>query len=155
MVKTFRTISWRETLVSAVIAATLVTPVAAQSKESAAAFMKSYTDTWNQHDTEALATEYWDTKPTVEEEKSQLDAMFDRLVSQGYDKSTIHEIQTCMTDDTTAWAGMKFTRNTTDGGVIGDDPQASHYVLGWTDEKGWRVKSVKGADAADELTCPE
>lgn len=127
----------------------------AQSMESAREFMQGYTDTWNEHDTASLAENYWAMQPTREEEKARLDAAFAGLIAQGYDKSTIHEVELCLTGPTTTWAGLKFTRYKTDGTPLGPDPQATDYTLEWQpDIAEWRIKSIAGHDVSEPLTCP-
>ncbi|MAK62271.1 MAG: hypothetical protein CMK09_14980 [Ponticaulis sp.] len=134
----------------------LTMTASAQSFESAREFMQGYTDTWNEHDTASLAENYWAMRPTVEEEKAGLDATFARLKEQGYEKSTIHQIEICFTGPTTAWSGLKFTRNKTDGTPLGPDPQATNYSLEWQpDIAEWRVKGITGQPGEDPLVCPE
>ena len=128
----------------------------AQSTESAREFMQGYTDTWNEHDTASLAENYWAMRPSVEEEKAGLDATFERLIAQGYEKSTILQIEVCLTGPDTAWSGLKFTRFKTDGTPLGPDPQATKYTLKWqADLAEWRVKAISGQSADEPLTCPE
>ena len=138
------------------ISLSLMGCASAQSTESARQFMVDYTDTWNTYDTASLAENFWAMRPTREEEKAGLDATFARLKEQGYEKSTIHQIEVCLTGPTTAWSGLKFTRLKTDGSPIGADPQATNYTLEWQpDIAEWRVKGISSQPGDDPLVCPK
>lgn len=120
-----------------------------------AAFMKAYTEAWNEHDAATIAADFYDFGRTVEEQTASLEASFEQLREQGYEKSDIHEIKACETGDDKAWAGMKFTRLKTDGEPLGPALRASAYQLKWDDARGWRILSIGGYDAEAPLVCPE
>lgn len=119
-----------------------------------AAFMWRYTEAWNRHDTGDLAANYWHMGLGPEERTAALERTFDNMRAQGYEKSTIHEIEACRTGDDRAWAGMKFTRLKTDGEPLGPPLRASEYELDWDDARGWRIQSIGGRDVDAPLECP-
>ncbi len=112
--------------------------------------MWDYTAAWNEHDSTRVANEFWGMGATPE----AMERQFEQLRAQGYDKSTIHEIKTCKTGPASAWAGMKFTRWKTDGEPLGERDRATGYDLEWVEERGWRIVSIGGRDAAEPLECP-
>lgn len=120
-----------------------------------AVFMKAYTEAWNRHDAAAIAADFYDMGQTVDAQTTALESTFEQMRAQGYDKSTIHEIEACETAPGEAWAGMKFTRLKTDGEPLGPALRASQYELKWDDTRGWRIVSVGGRDVDAPLTCPE
>lgn len=115
--------------------------------------MWAYTEAWNAHDTEALGRDFWQMTDSVEEETARLEAIFQQMEAEGYDRSVIHEVLVCDDAGETARAGMRFTRYLTSGEVMGDDMRASGYELGWADGKGWRITGMFAAAADEPLSC--
>jgi hypothetical protein len=116
-------------------------------------FMWGYTQAWNRHDAATIARDFYRMGRTVEEQTAATKKGFDDLVAQGYDKSDIHEIKGCVTGPDTAWAGMKFTRMTKDGGFLPPKDRASSYELKKFPD-GWRITRLTGYDVTKPLACP-
>ena len=119
-----------------------------------AVFMRGYTEAWNRHAAGEIAASYYDMGQSVEDQTTALEATFEQMRAQGYDKSDIHEIEACITGEDEAWSGMKFTRLKTDGEPLGPPLRASEYRLAWDDVRGWRIKSIGGRDVDAPLECP-
>ncbi|MBI1359670.1 MAG: hypothetical protein GC155_05230 [Alphaproteobacteria bacterium] len=117
------------------------------------AFMVGYTQAWNAHDAAKIARDYYRMGPGVEDQQASLTRSFEGLVAQGYDKSDIHEIKTCITGPDTAWAGMHFTRLKANGEPLPPKDRASQYNLKKFAD-GWRITKLMGGDASKPLACP-
>lgn len=116
-------------------------------------FMWDYTKTWNRHDSQTIARDFYRMGPPVAEQAASLEKGFESLRAQGYHHSDIHEIKACMTGPETAWVGMKFSRLKADGEPLPPKDRASAYELKKFDD-GWRITKLTGGDAAKPLACP-
>ncbi|MEZ5939399.1 MAG: hypothetical protein R3C52_14470 [Hyphomonadaceae bacterium] len=126
----------------------------AKTAEGAEAYMRAYTETWNRHDAEAVARDFYAFGGDDAERLASVRKMFEGLEARGYDHSDIHAIKACMTGPDTAWAGMRFTRLKGDGDLLGPAVQGSSYDLEWRDGRGWRIMKLNGGDASAPLACP-
>jgi hypothetical protein len=150
--------SFRSTLISSLIlllAGACATPSREAALQAQAdAFMRAYTDAWNRHDAAVIARDFYRTGRSIEEQATSLESQFASLRAQGYEKSDIHEIRTCLTGADTGWAGMRFTRLKSDGEPLPPKDRASQYDLRWTQAEGWKITRLRGLDAGAPLDCP-
>ncbi|MAP94749.1 MAG: hypothetical protein CMK07_07345 [Ponticaulis sp.] len=123
------------------------------TKQGAEEFLWAYTEAWNEHDTDKLGSEFWQTTDSVETETERLEAMFAQITADGYDRSTIHSILVCLGGEDMAVADMRFTRYLTSGEVMGPDMRASKYLLDWEEARGWRIRGVFGGDVNAPVAC--
>lgn len=124
-----------------------------QAHADVQALMVGYTQAWNAHDAAKVAHDYYRMAPSVEQQQASVTKMFEALAAQGYDKSNIHEIKTCITGPDTAWAGMHFTRLKANGEPLPPKDRASQYDLKKFPD-GWRIVKLMGGDASKPLVCP-
>lgn len=116
--------------------------------------MRAYTEAWNRHESATIAREFYALGAPVDEQTANLERQFEGLRAQGYVRSDIHQILTCLTGPSAGWAGMKFSRLKADGAPLPPKDRASQYDLKWTDAEGWRITRLYGYDAATPLACP-
>lgn len=118
-------------------------------------FMSEYLRAWNAHDAATIVKEFYRLDPshrwsTVE----GLQAEFDRLKAEGYDRSEIHGITGCVIDAETGQVELRFTRLKTDGTAMPPGPRVSVYQVRRFDD-GWRATGMAALPAGESMKCAE
>lgn len=118
-------------------------------------FMSEYLRVWNAHDAATIVKDFYRLEPghrwsTVE----GLQAEFDRLKAEGYDRSEIHGITGCVITADTGQVELRFTRLKTDGSFMPPKDRTSVYKLRKFPE-GWRVTSFAGLPEGARMECPK
>lgn len=132
----------------------LATPALADDREDMERFMSDYLVLWNAHDAAAIVDQFYRLKGNHPWRTTEgLQAEFDRLKAQGYDKSDIHGITGCVLTADTGQVELRFTRRTTDGGFLPPKDRTSLYRLRKF-EDGWRVTGMSALPAGERMTCP-
>jgi hypothetical protein len=134
--------------------ALIAAPAFADDKADMEAFMAKYLDLWNAHDAAAITADFyrlegnhpWSTKAGMQAE-------FDRLKSQGYDKSDIQSVTGCKLSEDTGQVELRYVRLKTDGSFMPPKDRASIYRLRKFAD-GWRVTGFSGLPASDKMDCP-
>jgi hypothetical protein len=129
-------------------------PAHADGKAELEAVMHEYLKLWNAHDAAGITERFyrlegnnsWGTK-------DGLAAEFDRLKSQGYDKSDIQSVIGCLLTPDTGQVELRYIRLKTDGGFMPPKDRASIYSLRKFPD-GWRVTGMRGIPAAQKMDCP-
>lgn len=139
-------------LLASVIAASA--PAFADEKTDMEKFMAGYLELWNAHDAATITTRIyrldgnhpWSTKEGMQAE-------FDRLKAQDYDKSDIKSITGCVLGPDTGQVELRYIRLKTDGSFMPPKDRASIYrVKKFPD--GWRVTGFAGLPADGKMECP-
>lgn len=126
----------------------------AGDREDMERFMSDYLVLWNAHDAAAIVDHFYRLDATHPWRTTEgLQAEFDRLKAQGYDKSDIHGITGCVLGPDTGQVELRFTRRTTDGGFLPPKDRTSLYRLRKF-EDGWRVTGMNALPAGEHMTCP-
>ena len=118
-------------------------------------FMSEYLRAWNAHDAATIVRDFYRLDPghrwsTVE----GLQAEFDRLKAQGYDRSEVHGITGCVISADAGQVELRFTRLKTDGGFMRPTDRVSVYQVRRFEE-GWRATSMAALPEGERMTCPE
>lgn len=118
-------------------------------------FMSEYLRAWNAHDAATIVRDFYRLDAghrwsTVE----GLQAEFDRLKAEGYDRSEIHSITGCVIDAETGQVELRFTRLKTDGTFMPPEQRVSVYQVRRYDD-GWRATSMAGLPAGESMKCAE
>lgn len=118
-------------------------------------FMSEYLKAWNAHDAATIVRDFYRLDPshrwsTVE----GLQAEFDRLKGQGYDRSDIHGITGCVIDADHGQVELRFTRLKTDGSAMPPGERTSLYKL-QRFEDGWRTTTMSALPEGEHMKCPE
>lgn len=144
-------------LLLGILAAAVVSiaaPARADDRADMERFMSDYLVLWNAHDAAAIVDHFYRLDATHPWRTTQgLQAEFDRLKAQGYDKSDIHGITGCVLTADTGQVELRFTRLTTDGGFLPPKDRTSLYRLRKF-EDGWRVTGMSALPAGERMTCP-
>lgn len=132
----------------------VVGPAHADGKAELEAVMHEYLKLWNAHDAAGIAERFY----RLEENnpwstKDGLQAEFDRLKAQGYDRSDIQSVTGCMLTADTGQVELRYVRLKTDGGFMPPKDRASIYSLRKFAD-GWRVTGFRGMPAAQKMDCP-
>lgn len=137
------------------LAALLITsPAFADDKADMEAFMAKYLERWNAHDAAAITANFYRLEgnhPWSTNEGMQ--AEFDRLKSQGYDKSDIQSVTGCVLGPDTGQVELRYVRLKTDGSFMPPKDRASIYRLRKFAD-GWRVTGFSGMPASERMDCP-
>jgi hypothetical protein len=126
----------------------------AAEKKEIEAFMHDYLQLWNAHDavtiTERIyrldATNPWSTL-------AGLQAEFDRLKAQGYDRSDISSVIGCVIAPDMGQAELRFVRLKVDGTFMPPKDRVSVYYLKRFID-GWRVTGMKAIPSDQKMECP-
>jgi len=138
----------------ALLACVFAAPAYADDKADMEAFMAGYLELWNAHDAAAITARIyrldgnhpWSTREGMQAE-------FDRLKSQGYDKSDITSITGCVLGPDTGQVELRYVRLKTDGSFMPPKDRISLYrVKKFPD--GWRVTGFSGLPAGGRMECP-
>jgi hypothetical protein len=81
-----------------------------------------------------------------------LQAQFDRLKAQGYDRSAKTAIEACVIGPNLALAEFRYSRLKADGTPLPPKDRATLYVLRKFPE-GWRIVQLLGMDASAKVSC--
>jgi hypothetical protein len=128
-------------------------PAHADDKADVRAFMDEYLSLWNAHDAAAITERFYRLEgdnPWVT--KEGLQAEFDRLKAQGYDKSDIKSVNGCVFPDA-AEVVLRYVRLKTDGSFMPPKDRTSIYRLRRFAD-GWRVIGFRGVAADSAFYCP-
>lgn len=129
-------------------------PAQADDRADMERFMSDYLVLWNAHDAAAIVDHFYRLDATHPWRTTEgLQAEFDRLKAQGYDKSDIHGITGCVLTADTGQVELRFTRLTVDGGFLPPKDRTSLYRLRKF-EDGWRVTGMSALPAGERMTCP-
>ena len=117
--------------------------------------MSEYLRAWNAHDAATIIKDFYRLDPshrwsTVE----GLQAEFDRLKAEGYDRSEIHGITGCVITADTGQVELRFTRLKTDGTFMPPEKRVSVYQVRRFDD-GWRATGMAGLAPGESMKCPE
>ncbi len=117
-------------------------------------FMSEYLRAWNAHDAAKIIKDFYHLDPghrwsTVE----GLQAEFDRLKADGYDRSEVHGITGCVITAGTGQVELRFTRLKTDGTFMPPKDRVSVYQVRRF-EDGWRATSMAGLPEGASMQCP-
>jgi hypothetical protein len=118
------------------------------------AFMNDYLVLWNKHDAAAITARVyrlegnhpWNTR-------EGLQAEFDRLKAQGYDRSDIASVKGCMLGADTGQVELRYSRLKTDGAPMPPKDRVSLYKLKKFAD-GWRVTGMSALPANGKMDCP-
>jgi hypothetical protein len=142
------------TLACAALAVAACAPAFADKKADVEAFMWSYLKLWNAHDAGAIVDHvYRLPESNAWHTKEGLQAEFDRLKAQGYDKTDTHSVTGCILAPDTAQVELRYTRLKTDGAFMPPKERASIYKLQHFAD-GWRVVGFAGLAADKRMECP-
>jgi hypothetical protein len=123
-------------------------------KKQIEAFMNDYLQLWNAHDAATIAARIYrleGSHPWATREGLQ--AEFDRLRSQGYDRSDISSVIGCVTAPDIGQAELRFVRLKADGTFMPPKDRVSiYYVKRFAD--GWRVTGMKPVPPDQQMDCP-
>jgi hypothetical protein len=125
-----------------------------ERKDQVEAFMADYLRAWNAHDAATIVQRFyrldgnhrWSTK-------EGLQAEFDRLKSQGYDRSEIQSITGCILGPDTAQAELRYIRLKTDGSFMPPKDRISVYQLRLFPD-GWRATGFAALAPGAKMECP-
>lgn len=118
-------------------------------------FMSEYLKAWNAHDAALIVRDFYRLEPTHRwATVAGLQAEFDRLKAEGYDRSDIHGITGCVIDAETGQVELRFTRLKTDGTSMPPGPRVSIYQVRRFDD-GWRATGMAGLPAGESMKCAE
>jgi len=129
-------------------------PAHADGRAEIEAFMRAYLDLWNAHDSGAITERIyrldgnhpWSTKEGMQAE-------FNRLKAQGYDRSDIASVTGCMLGDDAGQVELRYSRLKVDGTPMPPKDRASIYRLRRFPD-GWRVTGFSGLAAGARMECP-
>lgn len=118
------------------------------------AFMNDYLVLWNKHDATTISARVyrlegnhpWNTR-------EGLQAEFDRLKAQGYDRSDIASVKGCMLGADTGQVELRYSRLKTDGTPMPPKDRISLYKLKKFPD-GWRVTGMGALPADGKMDCP-
>jgi hypothetical protein len=118
------------------------------------AFMWDYLKLWNAHDAATISARVyrlegnnpWGTQ-------AGLQAEFDRLKAQGYDKTDTKSVTGCILSPDTGQVELRYIRLKTDGSFMPPKDRASIYRLRKFPD-GWRVTGMSGLAADKKMDCP-
>jgi hypothetical protein len=126
----------------------------AAQKQEIEAFMNDYLQLWNAHDAATIsariyrldATNPWATQPGLQAE-------FDLLKAQGYDRSDISSVIGCVIAPDLGQVELRFVRLKVDGTFMPPKDRVSVYsVKRFAD--GWRVTGMKAIPSDQRMECP-
>lgn len=140
-------------LLAALIATTATAARADERGAEVKAFMEQYISLWNAHDAAAITQRiYRFDAPNPMGDLTGLSAEFARLKAQGYDRSTISNIEACVIGPDQAVAELRFSRLKADGTPLPPKDRASLYLLRRFPD-GWRITRLIGMSATAKITC--
>lgn len=118
-------------------------------------FMSEYLKAWNAHDAATIVKDYYRLPTTHRWSTVEgLQAEFDRLKGEGYDRSDIHAITGCVIDADHGQVELRFTRLKTDGSAMLPGPRTSLYKVERF-EDGWRTTGMSALPEGESMKCNE
>lgn len=118
-------------------------------------FMSEYLRAWNAHDAATIVKDFYRLDPSHRWSTIEgLQAEFDRLKAEGYDRSEIHSITGCVIDAETGQVELRFTRLKTDGTFMPPEQRVSVYQVRRFDD-GWRATGMAALPAGESMKCAE
>jgi hypothetical protein len=132
----------------------MAAPAHADDKADLETFMRGYLKLWNAHDAAAISARIyrldssnpWSTQ-------AGLQAEFDRLKAQGYDKTDTQSVTGCVLTADTGQVELRYVRLKTDGTFMPPKDRASIYQLRRFPD-GWRVVGFAGLPPGQKMECP-
>jgi len=129
-------------------------PAHADDKADLESFMWGYLTLWNAHDAATISAKIyrldssnpWSTQ-------AGLQAEFDRLKAQGYDRTDTQSVTGCMLSTDSGQVELRYVRLKTDGTFMPPKDRASIYKLHRFPD-GWRVVGFAGLPADQKMECP-
>lgn len=129
-------------------------PAFADDKVDMEAFMARYLVLWNAHDAATITAKFYRLDPgNPWATEAGLQAEFDRLKAEGYDKSDTSSIRGCVLSADTGQVELRYVRLRTDGSFMPPRDRVSVYRLRKFDD-GWRVTGFSGLAANARMDCP-
>jgi len=118
-------------------------------------FMQGYLQLWNAHDAVTITARIYRLDGDHPWQTTQgLQAEFDRLKSQGYDRSDIASVIGCVTSHDAGQVELRFTRLKADGTFMPPKDRVSLYsVKRFAD--GWRVTGMEALPSGERMECPK
>jgi hypothetical protein len=140
----------------AIAAIALQAPAHAQDlKGDMEYFMSEYLKAWNAHDAALIVRDFYRLEPTHRwSTVAGLQAEFDRLKAEGYDRSEVHGITGCVIDADNGQVELRFTRLKTDGSFMPPKDRTSIYKV-HRFEDGWRATGMSGLPEGERMKCAE
>ena len=141
-------------LAFAVAVAMLPVSATADGKaREAEAVVTEYVRLWNAKDAAAISSRIYRMRPDHPfATQAGLQAEFDRLKREGYDRSLTHSTETCLLTPNQALAQLRFSRLRANGEPLPPKDRASLYVLRKFPE-GWRIVDLIGISPTAKLSC--
>ena len=138
----------------ALAAAMLPATASADEKaREAEAVVTEYVRLWNAKDAAAISSRIYRMRPDHPlATQAGLQAEFDRLKREGYDRSVTHSTETCLLTPNQALAQLRFTRLKADGEPLPPRDRATLYLLRKFPE-GWRIVDLIGMSPTAKLSC--
>jgi hypothetical protein len=141
-------------MLAALAAFAIAAPAHADDKADMEKFMADYLVLWNAHDAAAITANVyrldgdhaWSTQQGMQAE-------FDRLKAQGYDRSDITSITGCVLTPDTGQVELRYVRLRTDGSFMPPKDRVSVYRLRKFAD-GWRVTGFSGLPQGSRMECP-
>jgi hypothetical protein len=116
--------------------------------------MWSYLKLWNAHDAGAIVDHVYRLPDTnAWHTTAGLQAEFDRLKAQGYDRTDTQSVTGCILGPDTAQVELRYVRLKTDGSFMPPKDRASIYQLRAFPD-GWRVIGFAGLKPDARMECP-
>lgn len=139
---------------AAALALTAAPALADEPARDIEAKMREYFQLWNAHDAAGVSSKVYrfDNASNPMNTQAGIQANFDQLKSQGYDKSTMASVEGCLLSETTGLAELRFTRWKTDGTPLGPKDRVGLYQLRKFPD-GWRIVQMIGMDLSAHLNC--
>lgn len=146
----------RQMLFAAAGALALHAPAHAQDlKGDMEYFMSEYLRAWNAHDATTIVKDFYRLDPTHRWATVEgLQAEFDRLKAQGYDRSDTQGITGCVIDADNGEVELRYTRLKTDGSFMPPKDRVSVYKVRRF-EDGWRAVGMTGLPEGERMKCAE
>lgn len=144
----------RALLLLAVAVAIFPMEAAADAKAyEAQAVVTEYVRLWNAKDAAAISSRIYRIRPDHPfATQAGLQAEFDRLKREGYDRSVTHSTETCLLTPNQALAQLRFTRLKADGEPLPPRERGTLYLLRKFPE-GWRIVDLIGMSPTAKLSC--
>jgi ketosteroid isomerase-like protein len=136
----------------------------ADDADDAAAKVHEYFATFNARDIDRVATAIYSTPvhvgggeghsvlATPEAARDNLRRLYDMLDTQGWERSVIENVKTCVASDSLALVDTRYSRIDHDGNPIPPTIRTNLYVLQKLDGD-WRIVAFYGHDAERRPAC--
>jgi len=129
-------------------------PAFADDKADIENFMWGYLNLWNAHDAATISAKIYRLDPgNPWSTQAGLQAEFDRLKAEGYDRTDTKSVTGCMLTADTGQVELRYIRLKTDGSFMPPKDRASIYKLRKFAD-GWRVVGFAGLKPENKMECP-